>query len=65
MAKLYAEITSDKGGRVVGKGGDEYISIELKEGNTKKFFLVYHGGDTITLDKYHPKGGIESVKVIK
>ena len=34
MAKLYAELTSDKGGRVVGKGGNEYIDIKLSIGNT-------------------------------
>lgn len=30
MAKLYAEISSDKGGRVVDKGGNEYITIIFK-----------------------------------
>ena len=29
MAKLYAELTSDKGGRVVGKGGNEFIDIKI------------------------------------
>ena len=33
MAKLYAEITSDKGGRVVGKGGDKSVTIMLRRGN--------------------------------
>jgi len=33
MAKLYAELTSDKGGRVVGKGGNEYITMTVKDGN--------------------------------
>lgn len=33
MAKLYAEITSDKGGRVASKGGNEYIEVTLKVGN--------------------------------
>ena len=35
MAKLYAEITSDKGGRVASKGGDSIIAIELYRGNLK------------------------------
>ena len=29
MAKLYAEITSDKGGRVVGKGGNESLHVNI------------------------------------
>lgn len=33
MAKLYAEITSDKGGRVVGKGGDDYLDITIRTRN--------------------------------
>ena len=33
MAKLYAELTSDKGGRVVGKGGNDYIYIDISAKN--------------------------------
>jgi len=33
MAKLYAEITSDKGGRVASKSGDETITVTLYAGN--------------------------------
>lgn len=33
MAKLYAELTSDKGGRVVGKGGNDKITTTMKVGN--------------------------------
>lgn len=33
MAKLYAELTSDKGGRVASKGGDNYMHVRLKHGN--------------------------------
>ena len=29
MAKLYAELTSDKGGRKVSKGGDNIMRIEI------------------------------------
>ena len=39
MAKLYAELTSDKGGRVVGKGGDEYIDIDIIFKNRKLYKL--------------------------
>lgn len=35
MAKLYAELTSDKGGRIVGKAGNKIITIELTRGNYK------------------------------
>lgn len=31
--KLYAELTSDKGGRVASKGGTELITIKIFEGN--------------------------------
>lgn len=30
MAKLYAELTSDKGGRVASKGGDNDLNIVIK-----------------------------------
>lgn len=53
MAKLYAEITSDKGGRVVGKGGDQVIHITLKKGNYKTYHIAFDDDgifvrDTIT-----------------
>ena len=60
MAKLYAEITSDKGGRVVGKGGDKQIIIRTKNGN--KYLgtieLYYSGG--ITRLWYTEKNGQKS-----
>jgi hypothetical protein len=66
MAKLYAELTSDKGGRVASKGGENHLSVTIYEGNTKKFLFVYRGGDSVTFDKYHKGGqGIEKVSVIK
>lgn len=33
MAKLYIEATSDKGGRVASKSGDQYITVQLRRGN--------------------------------
>ncbi len=33
MAKLYAELTSDKGGRVASKGGDAHIELVVRQGN--------------------------------
>ena len=41
MAKLYAELTSDKGGRKVSKGGNAYIRLELKRGNKVTHTIVY------------------------
>lgn len=35
MAKLYAEIDSDRGGRKASKGGDRHIRIDVTRGNTK------------------------------
>lgn len=40
MAKLYAEITSDKGGRVVGKGGDKHIVVNIAHGNNKNAYEI-------------------------
>jgi hypothetical protein len=34
MAKLYAELTSDKGGRVASKGGDDFIMMTIKHKNS-------------------------------
>ena len=47
MAKLYAEITSDKGGRVVGKGGNEYIEIAIRHGNQQVTKLIVSREETI------------------
>ena len=33
MAKLYAELTSDKGGRVASKGANEYLVMTVYRGN--------------------------------
>lgn len=45
MAKLYAELTSDKGSKVVGKGGDNQIIITLRKGNTITHTIGYTGSD--------------------
>jgi hypothetical protein len=34
MAKLYAELTSDKGGRVASKGGDDFIMVTINHKNS-------------------------------
>lgn len=41
MAKLYAELSSDKGGRVASKGGDEEINIALNEKNIRYFEITF------------------------
>jgi hypothetical protein len=41
MAKLYAELTSDKGGRVASKGGDKSITVKLKEKNQNLFEITF------------------------
>jgi len=41
MAKLYAELSSDKGGRVASKGGNDFISINLYDGNSKVLVIEY------------------------
>lgn len=35
MAKLYAELTSDKGGRVASKGADSRMMLEVFQNNRK------------------------------
>ena len=52
MAKLYAELTSDKGGRAVGKGGDEYITIRVRNGNINIFDITFK-------DDGHKRGKLE------
>jgi hypothetical protein len=39
MAKLYAELTSDKGGRVASKGGDDYIDVTIMYKNKQRYEL--------------------------
>lgn len=53
MAKLYAEVTSDKGGRVVGKGGEIYTTAIFKRGNKTIFTCVFDGNQAQlnTIDK--------------
>ena len=52
MAKLYIEATSDKGGRVVGKGGNEYVTITVRNSNINIF-------DITIKDDGHKRGKLE------
>jgi hypothetical protein len=52
MAKLYAEITSDKGGRVASKGGDENIRVTIKKGNVNIYKVSINGaGKILVIDE--------------
>lgn len=41
MAKLYAELTSDKGGRIASKGGSELLTIKIYDGNSYILSIDY------------------------
>jgi hypothetical protein len=41
MAKLYAELSSDKGGRIASKSGDDYITIQVSNGNARVFEITF------------------------
>lgn len=45
MAKLHAELTSDKGNRIASKSGDEYITITVKEKNRNMFDITFKSTD--------------------
>lgn len=49
MAKLYAEITSDKGGRVVGKGGDKVLIIDITSGGRKIYGIYVNFDNELTI----------------
>lgn len=40
MAKLYAELSSDKGGRKVSKGGNEYVIINVQSRNEPTYRII-------------------------
>ena len=52
MAKLYAEITSDKGGRTASKGGDSIVVAKFSKQNQVICTVGYLGGDTLQIDHY-------------
>ena len=53
MAKLYAELTSDKGGRVASKGGDKEITVTFKMGNNLVYKLRFNYLGMLTADSQH------------
>lgn len=66
MAKLYAEITSDKGGRVASKGGDESITVTFRNGNINIFDVTFtpdqHKRGQIAVMSYY--SGQDEIKTI-
>jgi len=64
MAKLYAELSSDKGGRVASKGGDDDIQIVLKEGNKVFATIFYSVGKHLgtAIEIHSPKDGYTIIK---
>lgn len=67
MAKLYAELTSDKGGRVVGKGGDDYIDITIMYKNIQRYELrmTSQGDLYISRQKGEPLVNVEDYIQLK
>jgi len=55
MAKLYAEITSDKGGRVASKGGLVEIVVNLNYHNAHEYKIVYTEDSLIINDIFNKK----------
>ena len=58
MAKLYAELTSDKDNRVTGKGGNDALYIKVTYKN-KVFFVNFdiQSKLNINVGEHYPGGG--------
>jgi hypothetical protein len=53
MAKLYAELSSDKGGRIASKGGEEWLELAIYRGNRLvRRFNIDDRGTYIDLTEY-------------
>lgn len=64
MAKLYAELSSDKGGRVASKGGDETIDVSLFYKNKRIMSVTLReNADGIHLDRIVNGNDIDRVKI--
>jgi len=51
MAKLYAELSSDKAGRTVSKGGNEIMLIDIKYKKERTFFVNFDiQGDNLNIN---------------
>lgn len=57
--KLYATITSDRGGRPAKKGGNEYIIVQIdRKGQS---YLIKATDNTIEIIRHNLKTGIQKV----
>lgn len=54
MAKLYAELTSDKGGRVASKGGETFLELSTRHQN-RQFWNVKIGAHGLLMIEYNGK----------
>jgi hypothetical protein len=53
MAKLYAELSSDKGGRIASKGGDRWLELAIYRGNRLiRRFNVDDQGTHVDITEY-------------
>lgn len=65
MAKLYAELSSDKGGRVVGKGGNETINVGLQLNNKVIGMLeTRRHNDGTTYVRYWKRGKCKVIDIV-
>jgi len=64
MAKLYAELSSEKVGRTVSKGANEAIEIKLYKGNTLHTTIYFSEGERLGyhLDVHSPVDGYTIIK---
>lgn len=67
MAKLYAELSSDKGGRVASKGGNEEVNVKLMAGNSLvgSIELRRYSDGTTYLRYYEPAGRCVVLNIIE
>ena len=65
MAKLYAEIDSDKGGRKASKGGEEYLDIDILSGNRRIACLTVRNNERGEVTVYNEFDEVVRVNEIK
>lgn len=51
MAKLYAELSSDKGGRVVSKGGNKHVTARFITGNDVDYMVTVKPHSIVVYDR--------------
>lgn len=63
MAKLYAELSSDKGGRVASKGGDTTLKVSLNHQNKNFGILDAYILEGKTLKVYYNNQLMQSIQL--